>query len=71
MEYVIVGIMCGVFFALGFIFGSNYGLRTKTVGTIVVDEHNPEKDLYTFEFEIPPAQINEMGKVIFKIRKIS
>lgn len=40
-----------------------------SVGCIHVDETNPEKDLYTFEFYIAPYQINELKSAKFDIRR--
>lgn len=55
-----------------FIAGMSIGQRIfskPSVGCIHVDETNPEKDLYTFEFYIAPYQINELKSVKFDIRK--
>lgn len=40
-----------------------------SVGCIHVDETNPEKDLYTFEFYIAPYQLNELKSARFDIRR--
>ncbi len=55
-----------------FIAGMSIGHRIfskPAVGCIHVDETNPEKDLYTFEFYIAPYQINELKSATFDIRR--
>ena len=42
---------------------------SSSVGCIHIDETNPEKDLYTFEFYIAPYQINELKSARFDIRR--
>lgn len=57
---------------LCFIAGMSIGhwiFSKPSVGCIHIDETNPEKDLYTFEFYIAPYQINELKSAKFDIRR--
>ncbi len=64
--------MIYILIALGVILGYIVGVgafRRGVKGCIHVDETNVEKDIYTFEFYVPPYQINDSKYVIFEIRK--
>ena len=61
-------LLCIICFTAGVTIG--YWIFSKpSLGCIHVDETNPEKDLYTFEFYIAPYQINELKSAKFDIRR--
>ena len=42
--------------------------RIKTVGSIVINTSDPEKDIYSLELDVPFGELNQHDKVIFLIR---
>lgn len=46
-------------------------LKEKPDGYIVINETDPDKDVYTLELGIPFGELNEKKKVIFYTRKVS
>ncbi len=61
-------LLCILCFIAGITIGHRIFFKP-SVGCIHVDETNPEKDLYTFEFYIAPYQINELKSAKFDIRR--
>ena len=60
---------CIVPFIAGAI-SSGIVLKAKTVGDMVIDTRNPEKDIYSLELGVPPEKFKKCKFVKFRVRKV-
>lgn len=65
---IIFCVVMAIMFVIGFETARSI-YRKDPVGCIHVDETNPDKDVYTFEFYIPPYAVNEMKEAKFDVRR--
>lgn len=67
MLYVIVGVgalLLGMFLGLIFVLGTTYS------GTFVINETNPDKDIYRIEFD-KLSDVHDKTFVMFRVKKDS
>lgn len=70
MLYVLTAVLSALVTFLFFIFIVGKNLGKRLYGTIVIDEHNPEKDLFEFQFtNKAPGELVAGDFAIFKIYK--
>lgn len=59
-----------IIFCLGIVLGVFIGqliFKPSMYGTIVIDDTNPEKDLFTFEFSKNPGLLYDEKEVMFNV----
>ena len=65
MTYIVLLIVIFLFgFTFGFVFAS-----AKHEGTLNIDSSDPEKDIYSFELDVPLDELNKKRKVVLKVRR--
>lgn len=59
---VLIGILIGVLVA------GKAAMKKRTIGTLVIDDSDPEKVTYRFEFEVDPEEIPRNDYISIKTR---
>lgn len=64
---VCVGILS---FVIGFLAATPFILHMFRVGSLVIDQTDPQKDLYSFEIETGLSRLAESEYVTLKVKKV-